>query len=83
MHYEFVTANDIIELRKNRLRALELDHCAALLTLEENPKDALTRQDLAELERRIAHHRSILSPASEDSAMTANEDAKPVEDNPS
>lgn len=59
MQYTHTNDNDRVVLRHQRLRALEQDHYTAELMLEELPDDKHAREDLAELERRIAHHRSV------------------------
>jgi hypothetical protein len=74
MDYNFVGPQDKHDQRLRRLRALELDHYAALITLEENPQDPLTKGDIAELERRIAHHRGVLTQQAE--AVQAAESAE-------
>lgn len=83
MQYEYVESKDIVALRKQRLRLLELDHCTALLMLEENPQDPLTKQDIGELERRITHHRAILSPPNDNADSMACAEEQPAEDDPS
>lgn len=62
MEYTHLTARHVVQLRQERILALEADHARACLVLEENPEDRQAREDVAELERRIGHHRGQLPP---------------------
>ncbi len=54
--YNQLTSVDVQELRRERVRSLEADHCRYTLQLEENPEDKFALEQLAEIERRIEVH---------------------------
>lgn len=66
MEYTHLTGRDLVHLRRERILALEADHARACLVLEENPTDRRACEDVAELERRIEHHRGQLPPPPEE-----------------
>jgi hypothetical protein len=51
---------EMLDLRHQRLRELEAEHFMASLAVEEEPRDKKATQDIAELERRILHHREVI-----------------------
>lgn len=58
--YKFLSENDALQLRAERLRLLEFDHYRACLALEENPEAAATLTDLSSINNAIRHHRNKL-----------------------
>lgn len=56
------------QLRRDRLLELEIEHARIALILEEDPANKHAQRDIAEVTRRIEHHRGKLATAEEPQA---------------
>lgn len=64
--YMFLDPEQAIQLRRERIRQLEVDHYSTLLLLEEVGRDDRLELNLAEMRKRIDHHVRALTPPAPD-----------------
>jgi hypothetical protein len=74
MGYALLSAQDQVDIRRQRIRSLEADHFLACLVLRENPEDSVARRDADELGRRIRLHLNELASPAESAKDTVESD---------
>lgn len=80
--YLFLGRENEHELRLRRVRELERDHFVTALLLEESPEDATTRGMMADIERRIDHHVSVLDQTMKQVREDSIPQVAPIDDLP-